>query len=464
MEWNATWNDPLRTYLAPYDELIGDKRTRQTFDETIRGIIGAGSLICQQIAASSPVLAKAKKGAQRVIRLASGESTQRSQLDAKHLTKKLREGAVEHLGQAPEEELWLVADCSDLRKPYATEMPYLMQVPALDGKGLVPGYRTLNVLGMTPGRRGILYHRLLSSQAPGFLSEPAEVQEALESVSQALSHLKANKVLTWITDRGFDDVAVWRTIWQQQEHVVCRIYHTERTVAFQDTHGQWMQGNLGQAQQQMRKLAQVETTMEVQRGKQQHPKRQPVEVEIAACPVRLTYSTGVRRQAPGEVVTKELWLVQVQVLKTTQAPWLLLTDWPVQDEQQAVRIFTIYRQRWAAEDSFKVTKECVGWEEVQVLDWQALQTLVALAWVTAGFLYQMGVTFQWAEVQLLAKLGGWEPHKDRKPGKITLMRGLSRLVEMLATQAVLSRYATQHKGLPPNISAFLQGWSPPKEL
>ncbi len=25
MEWNATWNDPLRTYLALYHELVGDK-------------------------------------------------------------------------------------------------------------------------------------------------------------------------------------------------------------------------------------------------------------------------------------------------------------------------------------------------------------------------------------------------------------------------------------------------------
>jgi hypothetical protein len=214
----------------------------------------------------------------------------------------------------------------------------------------------------------------------------------------------------------------------------------------------------------MRKLARVETTLEVQRGKQRHPKRQPVQVDIAVCPIRLTYATGVRRKAPGELVSKDLWLVQVQVLGTTQAPWWLLTDWPVEDEQSAMRILIMYRERWAAEDSFKVTKECLGWEEVQVLDWQALQTLVALAWVTAGFLYQVGVTFQWAEVHLIAKLGGWEAHKDRKPGKITLMRGLSHLVEMLATQAILSRYATEHEGLPPNIVAFLQGWSPPNEL
>ena len=52
--------------------------------------------------------------------------------------------------------------------------------------------------------------------------------------------------------------------------------------------------------------------------------------------------------------------------------------------------------------------------------------------------YAKGVTFQWAEVQLLAKLGGWEPHKDRKPGKIILISGLSRLVEMLVTQAILN--------------------------
>jgi hypothetical protein len=234
--------------------------------------------------------------------------------------------------------------------------------------------------------------------------------------------------------------------------------------ALQDQQGNWIQGNLAQAQEQVRKLARVETTLEVQRGKQRHPKRQPVEVDIASCPVRLTYSTGVRRKEPGELVTKDLWLVQVQVLGTTQAPWWLLTDWPVEDAQSALRIFIMYRERWAAEDSFKVTKECLGWEEVQVLDWQALQTLVALAWVTAGFLYQMGVTFQWAEVQLLAKLGGWEPHKDRKPGKITLLRGLSRLVEMLATQAVLSRYASEHQGLPPNITAVLHGWQPLEEL
>jgi hypothetical protein len=338
-----------------------------------------------------------------------------------------------------------------------------MQVPDLEGE-LVPGYRSINVIGVTPGRRGLLYHHLFSSQAPDFVSEPAEVQEALSTVSQALSALKAHKTVTWLLDSGFDDVAVWRTIWQAQEHLVCRVYHQERLVSFQDRTGQWQQGTLGQARGQLQLLARVQTTLVAKRGKQPRAKKQPVEVEIAACPVRVTYSTGVRRQGAGERVTREVWLVEVHIVGTDQDPWLLLTDWPVTDAQSAARIFTMYRQRWGVEDSFKFLKTCLGWEEVQVLDWQALRTLVALGWVAAGFLYGLGVSWDWAEVQLLAKLGGWEPHKDRHPGKITLQRGLSRLLDMLVTQAVLSQYETTHHGLPPQIAAFLHNWGPPHQL
>jgi hypothetical protein len=144
--------------------------------------------------------------------------------------------------------------------------------------------------------------------------------------------------------------------------------------------------------------------VQVQRGKQARPKNQPVVVELLACPLRLTsWSHGRRRGGKGKLMTKCVWLVQVVVLGTNWEPWLRLPAWPVEDEQQAVRIFALYRQRWAVEDSCKVTEECLGWEEVQVLDLRGIGTLVAMAWVAAGFLYELGVTLEWAEVQLLAR-------------------------------------------------------------
>ena len=114
------------------------------------------------------------------------------------------------------------------------------------------------------------------------------------------------------------------------------------------------------------------------------------------------------------------------------------------------------------EDAFKFTKDCLGWEDVQLLDLTGIRTLVALSWVAAGFLYELGVTLEWPEVQLMARLGGWEYHKGRKPGKIILTRGLHRIMDMLTTEAFLKAYIQEHGELPPRIAALLKDWTPTK--
>ena len=61
MKWELDWNDPFTQYLAPFDRLVGDRRTWTTLTETVRGIIGSGSLICQRIATQSPILSRVQR-------------------------------------------------------------------------------------------------------------------------------------------------------------------------------------------------------------------------------------------------------------------------------------------------------------------------------------------------------------------------------------------------------------------
>ena len=69
----------------------------------------------------------------------TAKTTKRSpELTATYLTVVLRNEAVAHLAEAKSDKLWLPADGSDLRKPYAKAMPNLMKLRALDQK-LVPG-------------------------------------------------------------------------------------------------------------------------------------------------------------------------------------------------------------------------------------------------------------------------------------------------------------------------------------
>lgn len=72
-----------------------------------------------------------------------------------------------------------------------------------------------------------------------------------------------------------------------------------------------------------------------------------------------------------------------------------------------------------------------------MLGFEAVRTLVAFAWVAAGFLFHLGLTLDAIEVQLLARLGGWEPRANRPPGKQIITRGLRRLLDLLATEAIL---------------------------
>lgn len=459
MAWEASWENPLAAYLSSFDALIGDRRTGFTFCETIKGILASGSLVCERIAAHSQLSAQTKKGSQRVIRLAKGESTKRSQLNAASLTERLRSRGLAGLAESDTDELWLMCDGSDLRKPYAAMMPDLMQVKDLDG-ALVPGYRTLNILGVTPQRRGILYHRLFSSTEADFVSEPAEVQRALQTVHQAVVAQAHFRSVTWVMDRGFDDVAAWRTIWEQHEHMVCRVKHTDRLLEYQLPAGAWQAGDITAARSALRPYATAQTEMVVTRGRQRRPKAQLITADIRACPLRLTYDANVRREGAVDLRQHALWLVEVQLVGVRMEPWLLVTDWPVTDAASAIRSFRMYRQRWGVEDAFKFTKECLGWEDVQLLDLTGIRTLVALAWVTAGFLYELGVTLDWPEVHLVAKLGGWEYHKGRQPGKITLTRGLRRIADMLTTQAFLTAYIHEHGALPPHLAALLADWSP----
>ena len=92
---------------------------------------------------------------------------------------------------------------------------------------------------------------------------------------------------------------------------------------------------------------------------------------------------------------------------------------------------------------------------MQLLEFEAIRTLVALGWVAAGFLYELGVTLEWPEVRLLARLGGWVPHKDRPPGKTLITRGLQRLLDHWATDAILADEIRRYGALPPRIAALL---------
>jgi hypothetical protein len=149
----------------------------------------------------------------------------------------------------------------------------------------VPGDPTLNALGVgTGGRRGRLYHRLDSSVAPGFQSEPTEVQAAIRPVGTALAPLHAD--VTAIYDSGFDDRAVWGETRAQGMHPVGRLTHRDRLVRSAPDHPI---GHLEEFAPRSTKLADVEAETAAKQVGQRRPKRHGVTATVAAVPVVVPY-------------------------------------------------------------------------------------------------------------------------------------------------------------------------------
>lgn len=389
-------------------------------------------------------MAATKYGEKRVRRMANGETTQRSELDGDSVTRVMREHAAATLSHEP--EVTLILDGMDLRREGAESQEDLMRVKALGG-GLVNGYRSFNVLGLGEDEaRGLLYHHLFSSHEPGFESENREIQHAIDATEASLKTFAGPK--TWVMDAGFDNDDVWWRVWGHDSHLVCRVYHFERLVEWQTATGAWEERYLDATFKHLTPLATVDTTLEVRLKGQRRAKRQSVTVHLSAVPIRV-YAPGDKSR------TKPVWIVQVEVEGAASDPWYLLTDWPVTTAAEALRIFRFYRRRWSVEDTFKFIKTCFGAEEVQMLHLEAIRRLVAYAWVAAGFLFHLGLTLDNAEVRLLARLGGWEPRANRPPGKLILTRGLRRLLDRLATDAILQDHLDEFGDLPPFVKRIL---------
>ncbi len=65
------------------------------------------------------------------------------------------------------------------------------------------------------------------------------------------------------------------------------------------------------------------------------------------------------------------------------------------------------------------------------------------------------MTLDDTQVLLLARLGGWEPRPNRPPGKTILTRGLRRLLDRLATDAILQDYLDEFGDFPPFVKRIL---------
>lgn len=408
-------------HLQPFRPLFGDRRLFDGFSTTLHGILASGGLRLSQIARCAPRTTCAEHAERRLRRLIHNQNA-RADLRPERLTEALTDLGARRM--AGSDEVLVILDESDLRKPHSEQLEYLDQVRALDGSP-VRGFHTLTALGIAAtGTRALLYQTSFSTLAPGFRSKNSEYRSAVLTVKNALAQQGVTRLI-WVLDRGFDAINFLRFLHQQDQLFVVRSAHPDRTVRL-DVGLPSMP--LERALDQAPRL----TTLPVERAVfDRTTKRRQAVLKVHV------HGTAVHIPGPSPLVCTA---VRLEAKALQDRGWVLLSNLHLSADDVvaraglATRLVQAYRQRWAVEDVFAWTKGVLKWESVRVLHFGGLRVLVSCAWIVAAFLFEVGSTLDDPHLQLLAHLGGWRRQAKHPPGKRVLTWGLERLAVFLMMQ------------------------------
>jgi Transposase DDE domain len=158
-------------------------------------------------------------------------------------------------------------------------------------------------------------------------------------------------------------------------------------------------------------------------------KKRPVQASTRAGTVWLT-APAIRVNAVA------LEFVQARG-KRDDAGWILLTNLPVESFEAAQHVIFLYVLRWSIEEVFAWTKTALDWESTQLLEFAAFELLVAIAWVTAAFVFELSDSLEPSVLNRIAFLGGFVPRVGSSPGRRVLVLGLGRVLASLLVEQVL---------------------------
>lgn len=314
------------------------------------------------------------------------------------------------------DEVYLLHDPSDIRKPHSKKTENLGKVRDLNSR-IINGYSSYNVVAVTPKDKTVhlLSHELYSNKDPKFLkaeylekleneqdfpeNEPMKAlyesedwfnkktiaKAAISKTSQAFKGKKSSTKITHVLDREFDDEDYFSFISDLGDDFVIRAKKSRNDVVEE----------VIQAKSKLiTSRFNHKFTQTIQKIRLKKQIYQDVSLQIEWKTYR-TY-TAVKisfKDKNGQPIFLD--------------PMLLITNKVIKSAEDAHLIYQIYLKRSRIECVFKFLKNGLGWEEMQVQDFQSIQTLLSICFFVAAYLYEIkDQEVQDDYVVLLAKLGG----------------------------------------------------------
>jgi|TARA_B100001105_G_C22375988_1_gene437251 hypothetical protein len=385
-------------------------------------------------------ISESKKEFEKLCRTLTGEN-KKADISPELINKSLMEEVNSQLSS--DEEVYLIHDPSDIRKPYSKELGSLGKVRDLKGN-IINGYSSYNVVAITPNDKSVhlLSHRSYSNKDAKFLKsehikklnekkdfdgiETAQklyesgdyfnkkilAREEISRVSTELKAVNSTIKITHILDREFDDDDYYTLIHSKlNDSFVVRVKKS-RVLEERDNKGKSIKlitSDFAESYQIPVKKIQFKDKV-----------YQDAVIHIAW------------REFNGYKVTR----VTIKNRKGNEIfkePMLLITNKTIDSGEDAYGIYLIYLKRSKIEYVFRFLKDGLGWEEIQIRDFNGIQNLLSLCFYVSAYLYEIGEEIAYDDFAiLLAEIGGGK-------GKVTrhyIFEGIKMLLGKIRIERI----------------------------
>lgn len=341
--------EQMASFLGNLSRHVRQKTARRFVGEALYGITARKSLRLSEIA----------RALNESIALIKTENRLSRQAQRPGLEDKLHDFVIAKSAHRVQHKTLLIIDPSDIVKPHAEKMEHLTRVRDGSSGGFGDGYWLCQVIAAECGGHQItpLVNHLWSHAAPGHKSENNEVLSCVRRVTDQV----ASRGI-WVMDRGGDRMSIMKHLLLENRRFLIRMVGN-RHLLYKGTK------ILAEDLAKSCPTPFAETIVKQRKDGAEEFLR----LEFGMMGVRL----------PG-FENKPLCMV---VLKGfAGGPIMTLTTEPLKNSRRSLQwALDAYLTRWRIEETLRYAKQSFKLEDVRVLGYQSLRTMMALALVAMSF-------------------------------------------------------------------------------
>ncbi len=361
-------------------------------------------------------------------------------------------------------------DPSEIRKPYSEKSGELCKVKDFDGK-LINGYKThnsavinykgkeLRLLQSTPystSSSGYIKQSELKDYHAGKITDTArknEIEQLLaegkaynlksitkkhtQAISDAIRKENPEAIIVDVYDRGFDDAEIFEFETSINNFFVIRGKLSRNSNELEIT------------QDGKEKLVKLKHQVFFKSTEKYYDK-----VHFRN---KLYYNIkGVFEWNYVEIKNKTYSVVRVGFYQRNgqrlfKEPMLLITNMDVETAQLAETVFEIYMKRSKIEGTFRFCKDVLGWEQIQIPEFNTVKNLLTLVYFVSAYFYEIEDELtKDSSIQWLAEFGGGKS----KVTRYYVLNGIARLIAYKQTQQYIKEHNISQQQIDQAVSTY----------